>query len=112
MMTTRAAIARRLFRGMCFLWLLLVPVGQVARLPYLQPPWREATWLLSLGALALVWVGIALWSGVVQLGYRGIGSRLVARSEAAPVFWWHIAIGTGFGVVLVWIGIVRLLHLT
>jgi len=106
---TRAIRARRLFRTACVLWLLLVPLGQVFHLPYLRPAWRVATWDLSLGVLTLVWIGTSLWSGVVQLGYRGIGSRTVSRSDEPTEFWWHLAIAVLFGITLVAVGAARLL---
>jgi hypothetical protein len=108
--TRRAAIARRLFRLACIVWVALVPIGQLLRLPYLRPPWREASWELSAGALTAVWVAVAAWSGVIALGYRGIGNRTVSQSEAPSAFWCHLAIGAFFGLALLGLGGIRLLH--
>ena len=109
MTTKRAAIARWLFRLACLFWVALVPVGSILRLSYVRPPWHDVTWELSSGLLALVGVGGALWSGAVTLGYRGVGSRTVLRSDAAHAFWWYIAIGALCGITLVGFGAFHLL---
>jgi hypothetical protein len=110
MINPRAAAAQRYFRAACFLWVLLLPMGQVLHLPYLQPRWQEAGWELSAGALALFWVGLALWSGTVRLGYRGVGIRTVARLDAPRAFWGNLVIGAATGVLLVAFGAARLMR--
>jgi hypothetical protein len=54
---------------------------------------------------------LALWSGSVRLGYRGVRTRTVVRSEAAGAFWMHLGIGAMIGVLLVAFGVVRLMRL-
>ncbi len=90
--------------------MVLVPIGQLFRLPYLIPPWREASWELSLGAVMAVWVAVALWSGAATVGYRGIANRTVYRAAAPSTFWAHLAIRVGFGLVLLGLGTARLLR--
>jgi len=108
--TKRAAIARRLFRLSCLVWVGFVPIGQLLGVPYLRQPWREASWELSAGALTAVWVVAAVWSGAVVLGYRGVGNRTVYRSEAPSAFWCHLAIGAFCGLALLGLGGIRLLR--
>jgi hypothetical protein len=108
--TRRAASARRLVLLSWLVWMALVPIGQLLRLPYLRPPWREALWELSLGAVMAVWVAVALWSGAATVGYRGIANRTVFRSKEPSTFWTQLAIRVGIGLVLLGLGAVRLLH--
>ena len=110
MSTTRAARARRLFRRACILWAVLILLVQFLHAPYLQGRWRAATWDLSASALTWLWVGAALWSGAVHVGYRGIHSRTVYRSETPAAFWWHVGIGTAFAVGLAGWGLQFLGH--
>jgi hypothetical protein len=107
---TRASKARRFFRASCVAWLLLVLWGQIFSFPHVGRASQTATWELSLSVLSLVWIGTALWSGVVQAGYRGVGSHTVSRSEAPAEFWWHLAIAALFGVALAGIGVAGLLR--
>ncbi len=108
MTTARAHAARRFWRTICLLWLLFILGGAFFRLPYLRSPRRDAAWALSAGVVALAWVGAALWSGVVQLGYRGIGARTIARAESARAYWSHLAAGAVTGVALIALGVIRL----
>lgn len=107
---TRVVRARRLFRATCVAWVLLVPLAQLLYLPHLSSAWRSATWELSLSALGLLWAGTTVWSGAVHLGYRGIRSRTVYRSEAPAEFWSHVAVGVAFALALAGLGIFGVWH--
>lgn len=104
---TRAATSTRIVRGIAFLWLLLVPIGQIIRLPYLRGQWREPTWLFSSGALVWVWVATTIWSGSCRLGYRGMGRRTVDRSKTPAAFWRHVGFAIAIALALVAIGILH-----
>lgn len=104
----RVARAGLLFRAACVAWLPLILVAQLLHFPYLNPAWRSALWELSLGALGWLWVGTTVWSGAVHLGYRGIGSRTLYRSEAPAEFWSHVAVGAVFVLALTGLGIFHL----
>jgi hypothetical protein len=111
MTNSRALVAQRLFRLACLLWVFLLLGAEIWQPSDLRQGVREAAWELSAGTLALLWAGLALWSGSVRLGYRGVRTRTVVRSEAAGAFWMHLGIGAMIGVLLVAFGVVRLMRL-
>ena len=84
---------RSFLRTAVLAWVIVVAVATISlRAHHASPSSIRAMLMLAAAAFGLVWVGAALWSGSIRVGYPSF-SRTVRRLESPAEFWLQIAFG-------------------
>ena len=105
MTSARIQRSARVFQVLCITWILgLIAVAIVRRPPASTPLQARSFWELSAGALALVWVALALWADGFRFKPRGGSAHVITRGAAPSKYWLNVVLAAIMSFGLLFIG--------